>query len=567
MGETVKLYLYDLSNGMARQMSLALTGKQIDGIWHTSVVLYGQEIYYGQGISYAVPGTTQHGQPLQIFDMGETHLPVEVAEKYHLLDFNCNTFSNDLCQFLTGKTIPKHITDLPNEIMNTPFGQSFLPMIESMFGISRTAPAPSTTLSGPTPSADSLALLQGVASAAFSAAASRPTPVQVANNLAELDKWIHAYDAVVVFFTSDTCPPCRVIKPDFEHLMEEKNPAGHLLRVVGVVVDTSKAMDVSAVYGIRSTPTFIFFHKAQKYSEFKGADYAELKSSVDLLLFTAYPPHPHRKIQLTAALDIPRNPILYTQTNNASLVIKKLDSVLAEATNIILKEEQKKGLEQAKLYLEKPDQTTVDIAQWCSTLDVLLEGLPVDQLFPILDILRCLITTQPMVDHYETDCSQLIRIFTIGYQHENLNKATLLMILRLACNLFSNHNFVTTYFTSHLPSSHRSSLTQLLVAALLSQDTQVRQTAASLAFNCSTVVAKERLHKESRDLPTGTAEQEDDEWQVEIVSALVDSLAKETDEEIEALENKKSIASAKVIGLARDIDRLIQQSLQASTFE
>ena len=29
----VKLYIYDLSNGLARQLSRQLTGKQIDGIW------------------------------------------------------------------------------------------------------------------------------------------------------------------------------------------------------------------------------------------------------------------------------------------------------------------------------------------------------------------------------------------------------------------------------------------------------------------------------------------------------------------------------------------------------
>lgn len=33
MTSLVKLYVYDLSNGMARQMSRQLTGKQIDGIW------------------------------------------------------------------------------------------------------------------------------------------------------------------------------------------------------------------------------------------------------------------------------------------------------------------------------------------------------------------------------------------------------------------------------------------------------------------------------------------------------------------------------------------------------
>lgn len=33
MSATVKLYVYDLSKGMARQLSRQLTGRQIDGIW------------------------------------------------------------------------------------------------------------------------------------------------------------------------------------------------------------------------------------------------------------------------------------------------------------------------------------------------------------------------------------------------------------------------------------------------------------------------------------------------------------------------------------------------------
>lgn len=73
---SVKLYVYDLSNGLAKQLSRQLTGRQIDGIWwetsskqsyirltaswikdrHTSVVVFGKEIFYGQGISITAPG-------------------------------------------------------------------------------------------------------------------------------------------------------------------------------------------------------------------------------------------------------------------------------------------------------------------------------------------------------------------------------------------------------------------------------------------------------------------------------------------------------------------------------
>lgn len=40
----VSLRVYDLSRGMARQLSPALLGKQIDGIWHTGVLVYGQYV-------------------------------------------------------------------------------------------------------------------------------------------------------------------------------------------------------------------------------------------------------------------------------------------------------------------------------------------------------------------------------------------------------------------------------------------------------------------------------------------------------------------------------------------
>ncbi len=39
----VELYLYDLSRGMARNMSASLIGTQLDAIYHTSIVLEGVE--------------------------------------------------------------------------------------------------------------------------------------------------------------------------------------------------------------------------------------------------------------------------------------------------------------------------------------------------------------------------------------------------------------------------------------------------------------------------------------------------------------------------------------------
>ena len=43
---------------------------QIDGVWHTSLVVGGVEYYYGHGINSALPGTTPCGTPVQKIDLG-----------------------------------------------------------------------------------------------------------------------------------------------------------------------------------------------------------------------------------------------------------------------------------------------------------------------------------------------------------------------------------------------------------------------------------------------------------------------------------------------------------------
>lgn len=71
---TVKLYIYDISFGLASQFGSALLGriidirnfrisihllrlgKHIDGVWHTGVGVYGREYLFGSsGISYTAP--------------------------------------------------------------------------------------------------------------------------------------------------------------------------------------------------------------------------------------------------------------------------------------------------------------------------------------------------------------------------------------------------------------------------------------------------------------------------------------------------------------------------------
>ncbi|XP_059609952.1 uncharacterized protein LOC132257177 isoform X2 [Phlebotomus argentipes] len=143
----VELYIYDLTQGMAAVMSSMILGRHIEGVWHTGVVVFGREYFFGaQGIQACPPGGTVLGAPQKVEKIGETFIPFQVFKDYvrglaestfrgscySLLKHNCNTFSNDLCQFLCGISIPKYILDLPQEFLGTPLGQTLGPLIESI---------------------------------------------------------------------------------------------------------------------------------------------------------------------------------------------------------------------------------------------------------------------------------------------------------------------------------------------------------------------------------------------------------------------------------------------------
>ncbi|XP_048971755.1 desumoylating isopeptidase 1 isoform X3 [Canis lupus baileyi] len=120
-------------------------GKQLEGIWHTSIVVHKDEFYFGSGgISSCPPGGTLLGPPDSVVDVGSTEVTEELfqeylsslgeslfrREAYNIFENNCNTFTNEVAQFLTGRKIPSYITDLPSEILSTPFGQALRPFLD-----------------------------------------------------------------------------------------------------------------------------------------------------------------------------------------------------------------------------------------------------------------------------------------------------------------------------------------------------------------------------------------------------------------------------------------------------
>ena len=146
-GTQVQLFVYDLTRGLASQFSEPFLGKRLDGIWHTSIVAFSHEYYFGQGIQQAVPYSTHHGRPVRVIDLGVTHIPEDVfldwlfglqnkyrPQDYHLLNHNCNHFTSEVARFLVGKDIPREIRDMVSEVLGSPAGAGIRQLVDSFFG-------------------------------------------------------------------------------------------------------------------------------------------------------------------------------------------------------------------------------------------------------------------------------------------------------------------------------------------------------------------------------------------------------------------------------------------------
>ena len=139
--------MHDIIPPSLLALSPQFLGKQIEGVWHTSVVVGNVEHFFGQGVQQAQPGSTPFGQPMHKINIGSTQLDeitrAELladlavqyqAASYSLLDHNCNHFSNDFCQLLTGNGIPAIILDQAKELLATPMGQMIMPMMQGAMG-------------------------------------------------------------------------------------------------------------------------------------------------------------------------------------------------------------------------------------------------------------------------------------------------------------------------------------------------------------------------------------------------------------------------------------------------
>jgi thiol-disulfide isomerase/thioredoxin len=216
----------------------------------------------------------------------------------HSYSYEGNNFSNDFATFLLGKGIPEHITNLPQTVLNTPFGRMIQPRIEQMVQEKR-------EMNG--------GGLLGIDNAVNAVNTPKThhqlvESVRKPNTSLELEKLLTEAEksCAVIFFTSSNCRPCQTLYPVFDELAAEIGP-----RAVLILVDISKCYELGVKYEVRATPTFVSYLHGQKENRWTGADPSTLRGNVKVLVQMAWPAHPHEFLSLKTLRTSNKKPISY----------------------------------------------------------------------------------------------------------------------------------------------------------------------------------------------------------------------------------------------------------------
>ena len=435
-------------------------------------------------------------------------------QSYDLFLHNCNNFTNDFSMFLIGKGIPGHITSLPQTVLNTPFGQMLKPQLDNaMRGITQ-APVPHNNV--PRAAAQSQSTSNGPSShpqTSMHASQKEDVPgvVYKPTRLKQLDELLaSAKDScAVIFFTSATCPPCKLVYPAYDELAAE---AGN--KAVLIKVDLTDAYEIGAKYQVRATPTFMTFVKGEKDSEWSGANEAQLRGNVRLLIQMAHPPHPHTLNRLPTLQRLHKTPVTYTKMPPIEKLIAKMGTYGADpavgALKIFVTTRQQSGAVEASL----PNLPAVSafISKSCQTLQP-------ENLFPIVDLFRLALVDPRVSGYFAEDASESAFkvMVTVNGLDTNCPYQLRIVTLHMACNLFTSQLLPIKLFS--MP-SYSMPLLQLVTSSLLdSEHPPVRVAASSLAFNMAASNHQRRLQGDPDLLSEGS--------QVELVASLLEAMGRE----------------------------------------
>lgn len=291
----------------------------------------------------------------------------------------------------------------------------------------------------------------------------------------------------------------------------------------------------------------------------------ELRTQVDLLLYQAYPreypphlciysglqlttsykAHPHTALDLREIKKISLDPILFSQVPALDTVKDKLfvfiDAVSSPSVSDQAKQQTKALLNgQVFPWLKKrfpsaPNSsqaagaaTPAISAAFGSSCKMLVTALPSSSLFPLLDVWR-LATLEPSLATASLNSLSML-LEQMSSSVGTAPRPTLLTLLRLLSNSLGSPSISRSLLTQE-----KAAVTSVLVQAILHEDKLVRVAAASVAFNVAAWVQRGRVARiQGGNEPNSGGmreDEEDGEWEVELVSAIVEALEREKESE------------------------------------
>ena len=88
---------------------------------------------------------------------------------------------------------------------------------------------------------------------------------------------------MIVIYTSPSCGPCHVLKPQLRRVIEELNGSAQ-----AVVIDIEADQEIAEQAGVNGTPTIQLFHQKAMVKQWRGVKQrSEFKAAIESCLQAA----------------------------------------------------------------------------------------------------------------------------------------------------------------------------------------------------------------------------------------------------------------------------------------
>jgi len=422
--------------------------------------------------------------------------------------------------FLVGKDIPDNIRTLPQRFLETPIGQMLRVQIDQSMRSMTQAP------DAEMPVASTKQPVSGYHASSSSGSAknlSKPLQngtyganlhagqVHKATSSQEIDFFLASArnSCAVIFFTSATCAPCKILYPPYDELAAE---AGD--RAVFIKVDLNEAIGVGVKYHVRATPTFMTFLNGQKENEWSGANEAKLRGNVRLLIQMAWPAHPHSSLRLPTFQRKITEPVFFRKVPPLDRLTAKIGPLAEEeafsAVVDYIKHREAGGRIEAPL---------PNLHSFADIVATRFEELPPETHFALVDLVRIAAADARVSAFFATERNHRTILILIPPKREPLVMPYNLQVvtLQLACNLFTSPIFAEQLISNQASNLLRMALESLASTCLLAKHSNTRFLASALVYNLALVDHNSRMEGEPDKLNIGAM----DNLEAALVEAVI----------------------------------------------